>query len=295
MDSKERAILKTLLYAEIFDYPLKKQEIFNFLISDKKTDEEIILQKLSAGKTPFKSKKGYFFIKGKEGLVELREKRGKASREKLSIAKKIIKKVNFIPSIKFVGISGALSMKNSQRKDDIDIFVISEKKLIWTTRFFLIVVLSFLGVYRKRKNKNVSDKICLNMIVDEKRMRFLTGDRNLYTAHEIAQLLPVIDKDDSYQKFVRENVWIKNYLPNAFDNKINYLKKRSNILDKFLIKFFKNFFLEEILKFIQLKYMKNHITKEKIKEGFLGFHPFDYKTHILNSYKRKLKEHGLDD
>ena len=96
MDSKERAILKTLLYAEIFDYPLKKQEIFNFLISDKKTDEEIILQKLSAGKTPFKSKKGYFFIKGKEGLVELREKRGKASREKLSIAKKIIKKVNFI-------------------------------------------------------------------------------------------------------------------------------------------------------------------------------------------------------
>jgi len=42
MDSREEAILKTLLYSSLFDYPLKKEEIYNFLIAKKISKNELL-------------------------------------------------------------------------------------------------------------------------------------------------------------------------------------------------------------------------------------------------------------
>jgi hypothetical protein len=39
--------------------------------------------------------------------------------------------------------------------------------------------------------------------------------------------------------------------------------------------------------------MKKHITKETISNNFLAFHPFDYKAHILSSYKKKAIKYGI--
>jgi hypothetical protein len=39
--------------------------------------------------------------------------------------------------------------------------------------------------------------------------------------------------------------------------------------------------------------MKAHKTKEVTEDGFLKFHPYDYKKHVLNEYKRRLEESGL--
>jgi hypothetical protein len=41
--------------------------------------------------------------------------------------------------------------------------------------------------------------------------------------------------------------------------------------------------------------MKKHITKESISNNFLAFHPFDYREHVLNNYKRKIAkyEYGI--
>ena len=293
MDSREKAVVKTLLYADIFNYPLKKQEIFKFLISTEKTEKEIVNGAIKNLKSLVKSKKNYFFLPGRDNLPLIRKQRTKESLKKLRKAKKIIKIISIIPSIKFIGVSGALSMKNSDKDDDIDIFVITEKNLVWTTRFLLAVLLSVMGVYRKRNSKLHKDKICLNMILGEDKMNFDKNSRNLYTAHEIAQLLPVFDKNKTYEKFMENNLWIKNFLPNFSVDAPFYFKKQNNIFDDIFNGLFKIIFMEKILKFLQLKYMKKYITKETIGEGFLGFHPFDYKTYVLNSYREKIKKYKL--
>lgn len=289
MDNREVAILKTLLYADIFDYPLKEEEIFKFLISPKAIEKRLLFDRLKKSKSKIKLKNRYYFIKGKEDLVKKRIRREKISSGKLVKAKKLIEKINIIPSIKFIGISGALSMKNSDKKDDIDVFVITEKNLVWTTRFFLVILLKLLGSYRDRESKNYSDKICLNMIIDENKMAFNKNNQDLYTAHEIAQIIPVFDKDNTYNKFINLNAWVKKHLPHTTGKKLIYLKRQKNIMENILIIFFRIIFIERILKFIQLRYMKKNITKEIIKDGFLGFHPFDYKSYVLNRYKAKIK------
>src|SRR4029077_2383595 len=124
MDGNEE-VLKTLLYSDIFDYPLTKEEIFKFLISEKKISKQNIFKIIDSSKN-IKEEKGYYFIGNKNEFVEKRVDRINISFGKRNLAKKIIKMISLIPTINLIGISGALSMNNSKAEDDIDIFVICQ-------------------------------------------------------------------------------------------------------------------------------------------------------------------------
>lgn len=293
MDNRERSILKTLLYADIFNFPLTKSEIWRFLISDKKIEEELLFKNINSVNKFIKSEKGFYFILGKKELILLRKKRKRISKLKIKKIKNLIKKISFVPLIKFIGISGALSMENSDEDDDIDLFVITEKKLVWTTRFILVFILILLGVYRNKKSKDYKDKICLNMIIDEENMIFNKKNQNLYTAHEITQMIPVFEKDNIYKKFIEKNNWYEKFLPNATQTKRVYLKKTTNFFDFIFIYFLKIIHLENLLRFIQKKYMQKSITKETVEKGFLALHPFDYKSYVLDLYRKKLNIYKL--
>ncbi len=290
MDSRERAILKTLLYSNFFDYPLREEEIYKFLITDQEIGKTEFHKVLNNLKKPVKASEGFYFLFGKDKLVKTRKDREKISFKKMQKAKKIIKISSFIPTVKLIGISGALSMKNSEKDDDIDIFVITKRGFAWTTRLLMIILLLMFGVYRNRDSKTYSDKICLNMVVDEDNIKF---EKNLYIAHEIAQLIPVFERDNAYNKFLQKNKWIKNFMVNASKNGEVYLKKKSNIINFALIFLFKFFAFETISKFLQLNYMQKHITKETVRDGILRLHPFDYSSYILRIYDKRIKELGF--
>ncbi len=293
MDNRERSVLKTLLYADIFNFPLRRKELWKFLISNKPYGEKKLFQDLLKLKQLITFDKNYIFLKERKKLIKIRERRGKVSKAKLKKADKIIKKISLIPTIKFIGISGALSMRNSEEKDDIDIFVITQNNFVWTTRLLMVLSLMLLGVYRRNNSGNHKDKICLNMILDENNMIFKENSWNLYTAHEIIQLIPLFERDGVYTNFIKANNWYKNFLPNAIPAKNNYLKKKTSYYDYIFITFLKIIFIEKILKFIQIRYMQKKITNEIIKIGFLAFHTFNYKDYILANYNKKLKKYKL--
>lgn len=293
MDNREKSVLKTLLYADIFNFPLRRKELWKFLISNKLYSEKKLFQDLLKLKQLITFDKTYIFLKERKKLIKIRERRGKVSKAKLKKADKIIKKISLIPTIKFIGISGALSMRNSEEKDDIDIFVITQNNFVWTTRLLMVLSLMLLGVYRRNNSGNHKDKICLNMILDENNMIFKENSWNLYTAHEIIQLIPLFERDGVYTNFIKANNWYKNFLPNAISAKNNYLKKKTSYYDYIFITFLKIIFIEKILKFIQIRYMQKKITNEIIKNGFLAFHPFNYKDYILANYNKKLKKYKL--
>ena len=290
MDSREAAILKTLLYANFFDYPLKKEELYNFLIGKKLSKSEFS-KVLNSAKLPIDFSNGFYFLQGKQKLVKKRQQRELISLEKLKKAAIIIRKLSLVPTIKLIGISGTLAVKNCAEDDDIDIFVIAENGLAWTTRFLAASMLIMLGVYRNKNSKRYKDKICLNLILDEDRIFFENQD--LFTAHEIVQLLPVFEKDKAYQKFINANSWVKDILPNWQVSQKPIFSKRQSYLDKLMIVILKIIFLEKILKTLQRFYMRKAVTREKLEDGFIGLHPFDYKEHILKDYDQTIAKFGL--
>ena len=290
MDSRERAILKTLLYSSLLDYPLEKDEIYNFLIAEKITQKELT-QGLKSAKIPIDSSGGFFFLKGNQHLVKIRQAREIISFKKLSKAKRIIRQLSLIPTIKLIGISGTLAMQNCREVDDIDIFVIAQEGLAWTTRFLIAGLLILLGVYRNKNSKHYQDKICLNLVIDESRMLF--ENKDLFTAHEIAQLLPIFERGRTYHKFLKVNGWVKKMLPNFLTRNKAVFKKRQNLFDSSFVFLCRIIFLEKILRALQFFYMKKAITKERLEEGFIGLHPFDYKSHVLKQYNKKIRQFGF--
>ena len=287
MDSREKAILKTLLYSNLFDYPLTKEEIYRYLIGLKTTEKDLY-SVFKSPELPVQSKAGFFFLSGKTNLINKRKRREKISSGKLKKAEKIIRKIAVIPTIKLVGISGALAMKNSEKEDDIDIFIISEKNLVWLTRLFVVLQLILLGVYRTKNSRNNQDKICLNFLLGEERIGL--DEKNLFTAHEVAQLIPVFDRGNTYQRFLAANNWIKEYLPNISLAKKVKFKKETSIFDKTFVSICKALYFEKIAKALQIIYMQRGITKEKLEDGLIGLHPFDYKIYALRRFKRYLRK-----
>ncbi len=71
----QAAILKTLVYADLFNYPLKLEEINQYLISNRKTTEKEVnqplLELLRLGKIG--QEKLYFFLKNRSKIVFLRK------------------------------------------------------------------------------------------------------------------------------------------------------------------------------------------------------------------------------
>ncbi len=294
MDNRNQGAIKTIIYSDIFDFPLTKDEIWKFLIGKKinrKTFKRELGSLVNSKARPLGSDRKLYYLLGREEIVEKRIKRKKESRKKLDFAKKIIKFISYIPTIKLIGISGALALRNSDKEDDIDLFVITSKNTLWITRLLLVFLLILMRQYRGRGKKE-SQKICLNMLIDEEALMFEKIRQNLYTAHEIVQLKPMFERDNIYNKFLSANKWIDTFLPNGriMNRESGIMERRKDplfIIHNLLL------ILEKFAKFFQLLYMRGHRTRETISDHMLAFHPYEYKNHVLKEYNKRLSKYEI--
>lgn len=200
----EKAILKTLIYADVFDYPLKSYEIHKWLISKQSS-----FQKVQETLNKFKEYKGFYFLKSKNKVLS-RIKNRQISKALVLKARIFTQVLRLIPWIKLVGISGGLAMENANKKDDIDLFIITSKNRLWLSRLLSILLLS--PVRRTRNAKVVGGKLCLNVFLSEDHLKQERQD--LYTAHEVLQMKVLWQKSGIYRRFLEENDWAFKYLPN---------------------------------------------------------------------------------
>ncbi len=258
----------TLFYHNIFDFPLTANELVTWFtpIKIKKT-------------LRIKKRADYVFLQGRENILAERKKRQKWSLRKLVIAKNVSKILTKIPTIKMIGITGSLSMMNADLSSDIDFMVVAQSGTLWTTRLLAFFLLKLKNIPTRRfGDNNEKNKICLNLWLDESSL--VWKKRNIFTAHEIAQVLPILEKDWTYQEFLRKNKWIKKYWPNAvvfLDANKKVVKKDG--LAQSLIKF-----IEPLAYFLQRVYMFGKITKEEVGRSKAAFHPINWSEVIKNKF-----------
>lgn len=282
----KQSILATLAYHDIFNYPLTESEIHSYLIGNKsslvKVNKE--LAQLVQEKRIDKNQELYF-LNRRNNLPLIRRKRQKFSRDKFKKAAFFSSILRLAPSIELVAISGALSMENSTKADDIDLVIVTSKNALWVTRFF--ANLTLLPYKRSPNSRKQKDKACLNIFLDKKALKIT--DENLYTAHEICQMKPIWDRNNVYKKFIRANIWVKQYLPNwepsYKSNNIRSPKYKLETIVSFISQF------EKIAKLLQFKYMHSKITNEKIGDRQLFFHPKETQKEILKKYHNLTKKY----
>jgi len=197
----EKAILKTLIYADIFEYPLKIWEIHKWLIGRKVSSyqvEKAIEKLVQSGKCKVKS--DYYFLPGRGSLVAKRKAREKQSAKYLRKAKILTFILKLVPWIKLVGISGGLAMDNATKEDDIDLFIIAGKNRLWISRLLTLILLSLTGQRRKvgKTGRKIAGKLCLNILLEEDRLE--QSSKDIYLAHEVLQMKILLQRGGGFFK-----------------------------------------------------------------------------------------------
>ncbi len=289
----EKAIIKTLAYADIFDYPLRPYEIHKWLILQKATTYQIekgIIRLLKKGK--IQVKKDYLYLTGRQIVVKKRIERQKQSSKYNFRAQIVAFVLRIVPWIKLVGISGSLAVENAEKKSDIDLVIITSKERMWLTRLLTVWLTDFLGVRRRRNDpeNEVGGKACINLFLEEDNLE--QAYKDLYTAHEVLQMKVLWERDNIYEKFLDKNSWAFTYLPNWATSKASNsnLKVRGSKRDLKKQSFFLDV-LEKIMEWVQRQYMKKPSGVERISEGELFFHPDDCRIKILQEYHQKQKKY----
>ena len=163
--SIEKNIIKSICYFDIFDYPLTLPEIHQWLFQIKTnlSDLKSVFEQSEFLKEKIGQKDGFYFLNGREEIIEIRKKRKEISEKKIKRAKKICKWLLFFnPFVKGVAVCNDLAYFNAPENSDIDLFIITQKNSIWAARFFLVFSLKLFGLRPTEKNKK--DKICLSFL-----------------------------------------------------------------------------------------------------------------------------------
>jgi hypothetical protein len=139
-----------------------------------------------------------------EADIKRRVEGNKGAAEIMPTAYKYTKKIASFPFVEGLCLSGAISKNYYDDKGDIDFFIITKPGRLWICRTLLILRFKLLPKSKKKF-------WCTNYFISSEDL--VIHDRNLFTATELAYLIPVFNHD-TYKKLIGANDWYKNNFPN---------------------------------------------------------------------------------
>ena len=274
----EKTIIATLNYFQYFDYAVSLDEIYWYLTKriDKKRLDHTVEQLLLQKKLFFHQKIQRYTLGG-YSIDDYRNVllKQSISQKKLIKIRHFVKWLSVFTEIKLIGISGSLAMKNAKKNDDIDLFIITARKRLWTGRLLALFLAQVFRIRRKVGEKSVKDKVCLNLFFDEADMKIARRKQNIYVAHEVLQMKPLVDKDNVYQDFLKVNNWVYRIFPNYPQIEKVELKRKKGAN-------FVGNLVESFCKIIQMLIINKHRTGEMITDSQLWFFPDDFEKKLID-------------
>ena len=109
--------------------------------------------------------------------------------------------LKYCPGIRAIFLSGSLAQGKATKDSDIDFFILTHHGQIWTTRFFVFVILK---LFRQIKtDKNHAGKICPNHFMSDKTLKLSKED--IYALKTYAQNVSLYDPDNLREMFLEIN------------------------------------------------------------------------------------------
>ncbi|MGK2848786.1 MAG: hypothetical protein ACSLEX_01840 [Minisyncoccota bacterium] len=212
-------IIATVAYYDVMDMPLTAFEIWKHLMYHQTPSHTDIQANTLAEVMTFlwseqvsdkiHQQYGFYFLVGREHLVEKRIFLEKISVSKLKRMRRLARLLVYVPYVRMLGATGSLAMKHGTRRSDWDMFVVLCSGKIWTGRTILTGFLQSIG--KRRHGKKIQDRACLNYFVTDDNLEI--GTKDLFSSHEYRFFIPLIGFD-VFQVFELKNIWMRQYRPN---------------------------------------------------------------------------------
>ena len=319
MASLEKSVLATIIYYDIFDFPLSLLEVFRYLINPSRVSGQLepgpgtlsldevrksLNELVSRGLV--ETREGFYFpsrlnLDGRM-LVQERIEKNKIAEEKWKKAKKYVFWLQVLPFVEIIFASGSLALGHTSYDSDLDVLVVAQKGRIWLARFLLILATSFLGVRRTKYEKVAPDKICLNHFVSGNSLSI--PFESLYNAQTYVHVTPLYYKNQSLvAEFYEQNKWVKEFLPNCDWPSFFQYRAVKTPRPFYAIKTCLEFVLNrsglgKMLEKIAKKIQKSRINADlpgriTISDEQLEFHPYSVEKNIVSEFNRRIYSFGF--
>ena len=205
--SLEMAILHTVAYADIFDYPLTVEEVHRYLEVPAplaRVGAVVANGATRSGRLGWRVWDGYVSLPGREEIVHVRRHREQRAQALWPPALRYASLIASFPFVRMVALTGSLALDNADDGTDLDYLLVTAPDRLWLCRSFLLIIVRWA---RRR-----GDVVCPNYLVSERALAL--EQRNLFVARELAQMVPLFGLD-VYDRMRAANGWSRAYLPNA--------------------------------------------------------------------------------
>ncbi len=290
------SVVRTLLYFDIFNYPLTLDEIHRYCSLQSASKCDIHKQLEAFEDMGYISRVDKFYLTRNDNMQALVKRRMEGNQEAerfLRIAKKFSRFISFFPFVRSICLSGSLSKGYADSESDIDYFIITEPGRLWIARTMLVM-------FKKLFLFNSHKYFCVNYFIDTNSLEI--PDRNLFAATELLSVIPMLNAE-LYERLMQSNTWIKDYYPNAElrAKSTDILPANSSLIRRFGEKIFSGRFgnwADDLCFRLTLsawkRKFKDFNTEEfdlrlRTRKNVSKHHPNGFQTYVLNKYEEKVK------
>ncbi len=201
------SILATLAYADLFDFPMRTQEIHHYLIGRRADFDDIdrTLRTDPRLSARIEHREGMAHLAGRRELRERRLEREAIARRLRPAADRFAAQIASLPFVRMVALTGALALENTEATGDIDFLLVTAQGRLWITRAMVVLLV------RRAALEGVS--LCPNYLLSETALYL--PDQDLYSAHELVQMVPLSGQTHYWHMRRLNHSWVRSFLPNA--------------------------------------------------------------------------------
>jgi len=285
--------IATIAYFDQFDFPLTKNELIKWRFS-----EQVLFNLKINPDLDIDFQQGFYFLKNREVLVRIRQKRYVIADKKFQRALKFARLFRLLPSVRLVAICNTLAFSNARETSDIDFFIVTRPGTIWLTRFWLQTFLRFLRLRPHDHGISIQDALCLSFFTTSDNLNFINlqiQQPDIYLALWLSQLITVYDPDNIYKQIWEQNRWIKDILPQAEPYQVTMQRRLLPSKYSWIFNCITRNFLEKYLKNIQYKLfpqtlnnLANMDTRVILNDSMLKFHSNDRRLDMYNKWREKI-------
>ncbi len=209
----EQAIVATLSFFSLYELPLSAKRIHELLLGTIATLPEIEQTLIKLAQTNKIIQSGSLFSTQPWHSQIYNANQLELTR-KWALVDRYFNLLAVLPFVKNMSVINSLALGTADSDSDIDFFVITNVGKLYFVRSMIIVLFRMLGIYKTREK--IKDRFCFGFFIDKQSMNLESlklKPSDPYLVFWLANMRPVFGKR-SYQTFMQENPWLRNYFPN---------------------------------------------------------------------------------
>lgn len=303
MTPLEQAILRTVVYFDLFRYPLTSWEVWKWLFGASASFSEVqaCLDESSILQEKLEYQTGFIFVRGRSAIIKDRQERYRLALEKLDRAQRFTRTLVRIPFIRAVFACNSLGFANARAESDIDFFIIVQHKHVWAARLLAAGWAKFRKLRPMPGNR--ADKFCLSFFLadDSLDLSSLRLPADPYLTMWMATLVPLYDPGNLQAVLWHANAWVQPALPNAAPRELAQQRHVSkSITALILAPLVRSHAFERMAERMQrrvlapnLRTLANRDTRVVLNDHMLKFHDNDRRQEYSQAFATRLASLGV--